>query len=98
MTDTRKKILETIDANRDKAIKFLQDIVAIPSVTGDEGKIQAFLVRLSEEGRPRRRHVGVRLGSAEEASRLHSGRSRATRAAPTSSPPGKARAAAARCC
>ena len=43
MTDARKKILETIDANQDKAIKFLQDIVAIPSVTGDEGKIQAFL-------------------------------------------------------
>src|SRR5262249_42634673 len=43
MTEPRKKILDTIDANRDKAIKFLQDIVAIPSVTGDEGKIQAFL-------------------------------------------------------
>jgi acetylornithine deacetylase len=43
MTDARKKILDTIDANKDKAIKFLQDIVAIPSVTGDEGKIQAFL-------------------------------------------------------
>jgi len=43
MTEARQKILDTIDANRDKAIKFLQDIVAIPSVTGDEGKIQAFL-------------------------------------------------------
>lgn len=43
MTDARKKILDTIDANRDKAIKFLQAMVAIPSVTGDEGKIQAFL-------------------------------------------------------
>ena len=43
MTDARKKILDTVDANKDKAIKFLQDIVAIPSVTGDEGKIQAFL-------------------------------------------------------
>src|SRR5215831_10909580 len=43
MTEARKKILDTIDANGDKAIKFLQDIVAIPSVTGDEGKIQAFL-------------------------------------------------------
>lgn len=43
MTDTRKKIMETVDANKDKAIRFLQDIVAIPSVTGDEGKIQAFL-------------------------------------------------------
>jgi acetylornithine deacetylase len=43
MTEARKKILDTIDANKEKAIKFLQDIVAIPSVTGDEGKIQAFL-------------------------------------------------------
>src|SRR6185437_6405055 len=43
MTDARKKILDTVDANKEKAIKFLQDIVAIPSVTGDEGKIQAFL-------------------------------------------------------
>src|SRR5690349_4747024 len=43
MTEARKKILDTVDANKDKAIKFLQDIVAIPSVTGDEGKIQAFL-------------------------------------------------------
>ena len=43
MTEARKKILDTIDANKEKAIKFLQDIVVIPSVTGDEGKIQAFL-------------------------------------------------------
>lgn len=39
MSDSRKKILDTIDANQDKATKFLQDMVAIPSVTGDEGKI-----------------------------------------------------------
>src|SRR5215467_4899266 len=43
MTDIRKKIVDTVEINRDKAIKFLQDIVAIPSVTGDEGKIQSFL-------------------------------------------------------
>jgi acetylornithine deacetylase len=43
MTAARKKILDEIDANREKAIKFLQEMVAIPSVTGDEGKIQAFL-------------------------------------------------------
>ncbi len=42
-TDARQKVLQTIDANRDKAIKFLQQIVSIPSVTGDEAKIQAFL-------------------------------------------------------
>src|SRR4029078_9002426 len=43
MSDARKQILDTIDANQNKAIKFLQDMVAIPSVTGDEGRIQAFL-------------------------------------------------------
>ena len=43
MTEAPKKILDEIDANREKAIKFLQEMVAIPSVTGDEGKIQAFL-------------------------------------------------------
>jgi acetylornithine deacetylase len=43
MSEARKKILETVDAGRDKAIKFLQEIVAIPSVTGDEGRIQTFL-------------------------------------------------------
>jgi acetylornithine deacetylase len=43
MADVRKTILDTIDAHRDKAIAFLQEIVAIPSVTGDEGKIQAYL-------------------------------------------------------
>jgi acetylornithine deacetylase len=39
----RRKILETIDANRDKAVKFLQQMISIPSVTGDEGAIQSFL-------------------------------------------------------
>jgi acetylornithine deacetylase len=44
MTDsTRQKLLATIDENRDDAIKFLQQMIAIPSVTGDEGKIQDFL-------------------------------------------------------
>lgn len=41
--DARRKVIETIDAGHDKAVKFLQQMVAIPSVTGDEGKIQAFL-------------------------------------------------------
>jgi acetylornithine deacetylase len=41
MTDpVRKKILDKIDASKDQAIKFLQDMVAIPSVTGDEAAIQ----------------------------------------------------------
>jgi len=39
----RQKILDKIDASRDQAIKFLQDMVAIPSVTGDEAAIQDFL-------------------------------------------------------
>lgn len=41
MTDTnRQKIIDKVDASRDHAIKFLQDMVAIPSVTGDEAAIQ----------------------------------------------------------
>jgi acetylornithine deacetylase len=44
MTDTtRQKILDTIDKNRDTAITFLQDMIRIPSVTGDEAAIQRFL-------------------------------------------------------
>jgi acetylornithine deacetylase len=42
-TDTRQRILQQIDASRDKSIKFLQRMVSIPSVTGDEGEIQKFL-------------------------------------------------------
>jgi acetylornithine deacetylase len=41
MTDpVRQKILDKVDASKDHAIKFLQDMVAIPSVTGDEAAIQ----------------------------------------------------------
>jgi acetylornithine deacetylase len=43
MNEARNRILDTVDASRDKAIKFLKEIVAIPSVTGDEGRIQTFL-------------------------------------------------------
>ncbi len=39
----REKLLATIDNSRDQSIKFLQQMIAIPSVTGDEGKIQKFL-------------------------------------------------------
>ena len=39
----RKKILDLIEANRDHAIQFLQDMVVIPSVTGDEAAIQRFV-------------------------------------------------------
>lgn len=44
MTDpNRQKIIEKIDSSRDHAVKFLQDMVAIPSVTGDEAAIQRFM-------------------------------------------------------
>ncbi len=43
MTDLTRKIVEKVDASRDHAVKFLQEIVAIPSVTGDEGTIQKFM-------------------------------------------------------
>ncbi|HEY2533160.1 MAG TPA: ArgE/DapE family deacylase [Xanthobacteraceae bacterium] len=42
-SDSRGKVLHQIDASRDKSLKFLQQMVSIPSVTGDEGKIQKFL-------------------------------------------------------
>ncbi|GAA0604732.1 ArgE/DapE family deacylase [Paenochrobactrum glaciei] len=40
---TRQKILETIENNQDVSVKFLQEMIAIPSVTGDEAAIQAFV-------------------------------------------------------
>ena len=43
MTDSRQKVLKRIDTNREKSLSFLQKMVTIPSVTGDEGKIQQFL-------------------------------------------------------
>jgi acetylornithine deacetylase len=44
MTATvRKKVLEKIDSNRDKSIAFLQQMIGIPSVTGNEARIQKFL-------------------------------------------------------
>lgn len=44
MSDSRRQaVLDTIDRNKDNAIRFLQDMVKIPSVTGDEAAIQAFV-------------------------------------------------------
>lgn len=44
MTDAnRQKILAEIDASKEGAIAFLQKMVAIPSVTGDEAAIQKFV-------------------------------------------------------
>ncbi len=42
-SDLRRKVLSQIEADADKAIKFLQKMVTIPSVTGDEAAIQRFL-------------------------------------------------------
>jgi acetylornithine deacetylase len=42
-TSRRQAVLDTIDKNKDHAIGFLQDMVKIPSVTGDEAAIQAFV-------------------------------------------------------
>lgn len=44
-TVSRQDILSVIDANRDKAIAFLQKMVSIPSVTGDEAAIQDYLAK-----------------------------------------------------
>ncbi|MGV6875708.1 ArgE/DapE family deacylase [Pseudochelatococcus sp. B33] len=39
----RKALIDSIEVNRDKAVAFLQKMISIPSVTGDEAAIQAFL-------------------------------------------------------
>ena len=41
--DLRSRILGKVDERREKSIAFLQQMVTIPSVTGDEAKIQKFL-------------------------------------------------------
>ncbi|MBW3095835.1 ArgE/DapE family deacylase [Pseudohoeflea coraliihabitans] len=42
-TETRQKILDTIDQNSEKAVELLRKMVTIPSVTGDEAAIQKFV-------------------------------------------------------
>ena len=42
-TSVAQTLLQKIDGSRDKAISFLRQMIAIPSVTGDEAKIQKFL-------------------------------------------------------
>src|SRR5512145_807563 len=39
----RRNLLQEVDDNREKAVTFLQQMIAIPSVTGDEARIQKFL-------------------------------------------------------
>src|SRR3974390_2141943 len=41
--DLRSRMLGKVDERREKSIAFLQQMVTIPSVTGDEAKIQKFL-------------------------------------------------------
>ncbi|MDA0998981.1 MAG: ArgE/DapE family deacylase [bacterium] len=41
--EKRAKVLAEIDARRDQIVAFLQDIVRISSVTGEEGEIQNFI-------------------------------------------------------
>ena len=47
----RQELLALIDERRDRAVEFLRNMVAIPSVTGDEGPIQNFMrVQLEKMG------------------------------------------------
>lgn len=47
----RQELLALIDERRDRAVEFLRNMVAIPSVTGDEGPIQNFMrVQLDKMG------------------------------------------------
>ena len=41
--EIRRRVLQAIDAEGGSAVAFLQGMVSIPSVTGDEGRIQRFL-------------------------------------------------------
>ena len=72
----RQKLLHLIDDRQEAAIVFLQQMIAIPSVTGDEAASRNSWRDYMTEHRPRGRHVGNRLGGAEEAPRLPPGRSR----------------------
>jgi len=49
--DSRKQVLNWIEQNRNIIVGFLQDLIRIPSVTGEEGPIQQFIAgRLKEMG------------------------------------------------
>lgn len=43
MNEIEKKVVQTINWNKDKVVKFLVDLIRIPSVSGTEGKAQYFL-------------------------------------------------------
>jgi acetylornithine deacetylase len=49
--DSQKQVLDWIEKNRTAIVGFLQDLIRIPSVTGEEGPIQKFIAgRLKEMG------------------------------------------------
>lgn len=68
----RDEICETVDARRDATARLLQDLVRIPSVTGDEGAFQEFV---AGELEARGLDVGRCTASAEQVSahRYHVG-------------------------
>jgi acetylornithine deacetylase len=39
----RRKVLKTVDEQQERSIGFLREMISIPSVTGDEARIQTFL-------------------------------------------------------
>ena len=49
MTEEEKRILEWIDSNREDAIGLLQDLVRIPSLTGEEGPAQEYMAKYLRE-------------------------------------------------
>ncbi len=42
-SDIRRNVLAQVEADKEKAVHFLQQMVGIPSVTGDEARVQRFL-------------------------------------------------------
>lgn len=51
MDNTEKKILEYIESNKDNFITFLQDLIRIPSLTGEEKEAQVFVAdELKKQG------------------------------------------------
>jgi len=48
-----KRILNGIDARRNDIVKFLQDLVRIPSTAGDEGQIQKFIASSLQDMLPK---------------------------------------------
>ena len=45
MITTEERVLQNIEDRRDEIIEFLRKLISFPSVTGDERKIQGFIVQ-----------------------------------------------------